>query len=314
MSTGGGIKLADIHADDDFQAIGNGRFCRDSLVDEENMLTTYSMRLSPPFSGQVQIAETERARALTLDGKVWGIQFIHRFVDNSGPGEPVNRRKHVRVATIPHSDMARISEQRDLKGRVVDERILELTRPLASVELPFPAGDAFEYWLLDAEDGSPLAFLFSCTDAAETEYYDLRPEWTALPASLMPVDKTDDEMERGDPPVNCRFERLVTERAGINPKARWFHRSPASTDDFPPLLVKEDWREQQQQDLCQRYLQRQAPRLLMLHSLEYRDRLRLEQAARPNVLELARFYPLYPDVADKALMNAMRVEARLRQR
>jgi len=129
---GGGIKLANIHADDDFPALGNGRFGRDSIVDEDNMLATYSMRLSPPFSGQVQIAETERARARTLDGKVWEIQFIYRFVDNIGPGEPVNRRKHVRVANIPHSDIARISEQRDSKGWVVDERILELPRPLAS--------------------------------------------------------------------------------------------------------------------------------------------------------------------------------------
>ena len=40
--------------------------------------------------------------------------------------------------------------------------------------------------------------------------------------------------------------------------------------------------------------------------------MRMEHAAQSNVLELARFYPVYPDVADTVLMNAMRVEARLR--
>ena len=40
----------------------------------------------------------------------------------------------------------------------------------------------------------------------------------------------------------------------------------------------------------------------------------MERAARANVHEVARFYPVYPDIADQALMNSMRVEARLRDK
>lgn len=276
------------------------------------MLTTYSMRLSPPFSGQVQIAETDNARALTLDGEVWELQFIHKYVEQGGSGEHTPRRRHVRVATLRHGDLENLVAKPNEQGRAVDARIVELAEALINIELPFPASDTFEYWLLDAEDGSPLAFLWSCSEESETVNYERRPNWTALPAIQMPIEKTDEEIRSGIPPVNARLESLITARAGPNPKACWFDRSHGAGDSFPPLLVKEDWHEASEHDLCQRYLQRQAPRLLMLHNLQHVDRLRMERAAQSNVLELARFYPVYPDIADSVLMNTMRVEARLR--
>ena len=276
------------------------------------MLTTYSMRLSPPFSGQVQIAETDNARALTLDGEVWEMQFIHKYVEQGGSGERIPRRRHVRVATLRHGDLENLVAKTNEQGRAVDARIVELAEALINIELPFPASDIFEYWLLDAEDGSPLAFLWSCSKESQTVNYERRPNWTALPAIQMPIEKTDEEIQCGIPPVNARLESLITARAGPNPKACWFDRSRGAGDSFPPLLVKEDWKEASEHDLCQRYLQRQAPRLLMLHNLQHADRMRMEQAAQSNVLELARFYPVYPDIADSLLMNTMRVEARLR--
>ena len=84
-------------------------------------------------------------------------------------------------------------------------------------------------------------------------------------------------------------------------------------DGFPTMLVREDWAERAHHDLCQRYLMRKAPRLLMLQSLSAEERSRLEMAARPYVLEVDQYYPLYPAVNDQQLMNTMRVEARLRR-
>ena len=45
------------------------------------MIVTYSQRLLPPFSGYVQIAESERARAQSFDGYNWE---IHYFSGNGG--------------------------------------------------------------------------------------------------------------------------------------------------------------------------------------------------------------------------------------
>ncbi len=41
------------------------------------MIKTYSQRLLTPYYGQVQIAESERARALAVDGQTCEIQFLH---------------------------------------------------------------------------------------------------------------------------------------------------------------------------------------------------------------------------------------------
>lgn len=276
------------------------------------MIKTYSQRLTPPFSGVVQIAESERARALTMDGHTWEIHFRHATAGDGRSGPHLHSHGYRRVAHVRQSDMATISEQGTQDGRDIDERILELTRFLTQVDLPFPAADEYEYWLLDAKDESPLAMVFSCTEAEHMPAFPVRLEWTALPAAVMPIEATTEEKACSSAPVNYRVERLVAERAGNRPKARWFRRRPTETDTFPGMLLREDWDDEADHALCQRYLMRQSTRLLMLHGLEDDDRSRLEQASRPHVMEVARFYSMYPLVIDNELMSTIRVEARMR--
>ena len=276
------------------------------------MIRAYSQRLTNPYYGQIQIAESERARAVSMDCETWEIHFLHDIIrtDNLAGNKPA--RGYRRAAVVDHSQLKTLSQQSATESAAIDERILELIHFLAEANLPFPAEDIYEYWLLDHKDESPLALIFSCTEADEMASFPDRPEWTALPAAVLPVDATDDEKQSSEAPVNYRLEQLVAERASRYPRARWFTRRAHESDSFPALLVREDWQEEFQHQLCQRYLERQAPRLLMLHWLTYEERKRLELAAKTNVVEVQRFYPLYPDVADKKLMNAMRVEARLR--
>jgi len=276
------------------------------------MISTYSQRLSPPFSGQAQIAESDRARAISMDGETWEIHFIRGGVADGGRGYHKHQRSYVRAAYVKLDWMRRVAKEGQHEGKEVDPRIVELAAFLADAALPFPVADAYEYWLLDAQNESPLAMVFSCVEPEQMETFPDHPEWTALPAAVMPIERSEEELESGEPPVNYRVERLVADRAGTRPKARWFHRREAETDSFPALLLREDWQDESAHELCQRYLQRLSPRLLMLHGLGHADRLRLEQAARANVMEVARFYPTYPEVADRELMSTMRVEARMR--
>lgn len=276
------------------------------------MIKAYSQRLTPPFSGLVQIAESERARALSMDGTAWEIHFRHSATAHGASGPHLHSHGYRRVAHVKHADLARISEEGTQDGHDIDERILELTRFLTTAKLPFAAADEYEYWLLDAKDESPLAMVFSCTEADHMPAFPVRPEWTALPAAMMPIEATDDEKARSSAPVNYRVERLVAARAGSKPKARWFRRRPTEPDTFPGMLLREDWDDEADYALCQRYLMRQSTRLLMLPGLEYEDRQRLEQASRPHVLEVARFYAMYPEVIDNELMSTIRVEARMR--
>lgn len=278
------------------------------------MIRAYSQRLLSPYSGQLQIAESDRARAITIDGDSWEVHFRHSVgAGNGRDGQEAQRSFFRRATEIKQSELGRMSEQSSSADGEIDDRILELTRFLTGASLPFTAADHYEYWLLDAKDQAPLALIFSCTAAGEMENFPSRPEWTALPAAVMPIEPTEEETARSDSPVNYRVERLVAERAGHNPRASWFKREAGESGGFPAFLLREDWQEEAQQQLCQRYLQRQSARLLMLHGLQHDDRKRMELAARDHVFEVERFYLLYPEVIDEQLMNAIRVEARLRQ-
>lgn len=294
------------------------------------MIKTYSQRLLPPYYGQAQIAESERARALTIDGQTWEIQFLlegrNTGVNASDESTKLSYRRAVTISDYDirqknigetlnkdssNQPNGRHGSSQD-KPQTIDERILELTDFLAEVTLPFPAADHFEYWLLDAKDESPLALIFSAKDELQMSAYPARPEWTALPAAVMPIELTEDEKSYSQAPVNYRLECLVSERASNNPKAKWFTRSTHEEQEFPTLMLSQEWQDEEGADLCQRYLTRQSPRLLMLHGLQQEQRKQMEISARAHALEVERFNPLYPEVVDQTLMNAILVEARLR--
>lgn len=240
-----------------------------------------------------------------MDIENWEIHFLKGALANGKP-------RFQRVAYIPHSDMQEIASKRTYKDSPIDERIVEIAEFLHQAPLPFEATDHFEYWLLDEADESPLALIFSCHTAEQTKDFPEHPEWTALSSAAMKISSTREEQELSLPPVNHRFERLIAEVAGRYPKARWFDRSESSPDIFPELMVREEWSEPEHQDLCDRYINRQATRLLTLQGLSRETRRRLEQAASRHPFEVERFYPIYPEVADEEQMNTIRVEARMR--
>ena len=277
------------------------------------MVKGYSQRLTPPYSGIVQVAESERARAISMDGNSWEFHFLFAIPEHDQTPGRRNQRRFKRVAAIEIGKVRDIAAQTSPEAGAVDDRIVELAAFIAAASFPFPSADKYEYWLLDPEDDSPLALIFSCVDGEQMADFPDRPEWTALSSAAMRIERTPEEERVGEPPVNYRVERMVAERAGSKPRGQWFERGDSESDTFPALLLKEDWEDAVQFELCQRYIQRQSTRLLMLHDLQHDDRKRLETAARQNVFEVERFYPFYPDVADQQLMNAILVEARLRR-
>lgn len=275
------------------------------------MIKAHSQRLLQPYSAQVQIAESDNARALSIDGDLWEFQFIYA---NSRGGGLAGRHhgRFTRAAHIRHRDLRRVIENPVTDDREVDRRILELAAFLLEARLPFEAADRYEYWLLDPKDASPLALIFSCVHASEMASFPKLTDWTALPAAVMPIETSEAERSRFYGPANYRLERCVAERAGTKPRAQWFTRRYNDGEEFPPFLIREDWEREEHQDLCRRYLHRQAPRLLMLHGVSLEDRRRMELAATANALDVARFYPLYPEIADTDVMDRIRIEARLR--
>lgn len=276
------------------------------------MIRMYSKKLLSPFVGMIQIAEMGRARAVSLDGENWAIQYALVEAKHKRPNDDLGLNYSL-VATVEQDRLETQAVHPLLDPETVRFAIEQLFEAVTIVRPPFSAGDRYEYWLLDSTDQRPLALLESCVDEQEMAQAPPRPVWHAMPASQLDVQPPEPPQDAYVPPVNYRLQKLIEERAGTKPRAAWFERPTPAADDFPPCLIREDWENDERQRLCDLYIQRLAPRLLMMQGLPKSVRLRLEQSARDYVFDVERFYPLYPEVINKSLLTAARVEARIRR-
>jgi len=276
----------------------------------------YSKRLLLPYIGVIQVAELGWGRALSLDGKNWAIRYA-RDDNEQLRNSPFRDDPRVNFSLVVSIDGDQL-ETRAIHPFLDPEQVRSDSQRLFEVvhgaRLPFEAADRYEYWLLDSRDDSPLALLHSSVNAEDMEQPPPSPEWLAMPAAELEVQDPDPPVQvTYVPPVNYRLEKFIEERAGNKPRAAWFERPDPANDDFPPCLLSEDWQDTEAQRLCDLYIRRLAPRLLMMDGLPRSVRHRLEQAARDHVFDVEKFFPLYPEVIDNSLLNAARIEARLRR-
>lgn len=283
-------------------------------------MQAYAKRLHNPFNGVVQVVASEQIRALSFNGVDWEFQFqchTPRGIQYARIGRWASRNGFRPYPLDP-------SIERD----AVENAYPPLVTTLETTAIPLPQDDHYEFWLLDEKHRRPLALLASCRLANEMPQASIHPIWKAVSASQLELHNTAEEERRGAPPLSYRLEQNVKQRAGQNPHARWFLRAAdgsgqmlnadgealnaLSTDNFPPLLLHETWEKPAEQALCDRYLQRLAPRLLVLQDLSLDSRDRVEQMASHYAQEVAAHFHLYPAVADAQRMTALRVEARLR--
>jgi hypothetical protein len=281
------------------------------------MIITYSRRLLSPFIGVVQVAEIPEARALSLDGRNWEVQYARvseaQFRTHH-PGVDPGRRFGL-VATIENGSLKTRGGHPFAATDSIRAAVDQLFAAVSSALLPFAAADEHEYWLLDDAEGAPLALLRSCVDLEDRDLVPQHPSWVAMPAAQLAVLGTEGTGGTYVPPVNYRLEQAVEHRAGSRPRAIWLNSAHGNSAPrtLPPCLLREDWPDEEQRQLCERYVNRLAPRLLMLPDLPRETRRRLEFAARDNVFDVDRFHAVYPEVVEDGLLKAARVEARLRR-
>jgi len=282
------------------------------------MISMYSRKLLLPFVGVIQLAELAGARALSLDGKGWAIHYA--ISSNSNPQNTQTSKSdldYVLVATYQDSQLKTKSAYRYLEAGDAHLHIEQLCESVSTAQIPLTAADRFEYWLLDKDDEAPLALLQTAINQEELARPVPQPQWRAMPSSQLQIRTPEPSSESTQgvyvPPINYRLEQLVEERAGTRPKAVWIERSNPAADNFPPCLIAEDWDDEAGKQLCDQYIERLAPRLLMLPGLPRAVRQRLEKSACNYVFDIEKFYPLYPEVIDQSIMDAARVEAMLRR-
>ncbi|MGB5602590.1 MAG: hypothetical protein WBO14_09130, partial [Gammaproteobacteria bacterium] len=253
---------------------------------ENEAARSYAIRRVNPFRGVMQVIEAEEGRALSCNGVVWEILVCARQSNaRERPGRDNQRKIFYRFGMWSMDDglLKRASSPAE------DQDYFDLaTKCEALVEnvrahhhrLPFRLEDNRELWLFDSDNQSPLVLLAS-----------LRPG-ASLPTPE-PVGWSCCTGANGSPsqrrfPQTHDLETQVKQRAGFNMNKYCIKRSAGgdgvvettgeaiSANQFPVLLLQQDWANDEEQRRACDYIKWISPSLLTLQHLDRGTRTRIE--------------------------------------
>lgn len=294
------------------------------------MIECYAQRLLNPYRGVMHTIRYKSAEAVTTDGVEWDI-YVANDALLEGLGR-AGRRTQIsdiryghwsaesglkRGALYPSEDFRRMEDM----GAVVYEFLLKAHR-----EVPFNFRDHFELWLLDTRH-RPLALLHSVLTETDTE---TKPplDWRAGMAAQAQF-KSQALINSHDRP-GVYLTRHINSLVGRT-QAQWFARSDEGSglglrvvngaqslqgrvleaELFPPFYIATAGMDAAHTQLVQDYHAWLAPLMLLLPHLDDATRTLLEAHARDYPEAIDKHYRLYPQVMDRAMLQAARVEAAL---
>jgi len=297
----------------------------------------YAQRLLNPFRGCVNCIRYRSADAVTADGVHWDI-----YVSNDGLLDGLSGGQRPQVSDIRFGNWSAarglrrgpIQPSEDFRsmetlGQAVYEQLLRVHD-----QVPFPFLDNCELWLLDADD-QPLALLDSALEADDLSLgqslqwlpgLDCRRTFTSEVTGKLGLDGRRAGVVADY--LAGYVNSLTAERAG----AQLFRRHPDGSGTgigginldaalesralparaFPSQLLERHRHDAVHKQLVEDFIRWQAPWQLLLPDLDPQQRGEFEQHARKQPVKVAAQYRLYPDIARPDLIDAARVEARLR--
>jgi len=281
----------------------------------------YAIRRVNPFLGVMQVVEAEEGRALTCNGVVW--EILVRATRGSswhGLGRDDKKKTYYRFgmwsmddglmkrASVPGADQ----DYFELASRC--ETLVEYVRARHH-QLPFDLEDNLELWLLDRDSQRPLALLSSLVPGASLPSPEPR-YWSSC-------------IGAGGSPGQRRFpqardlETQVKQRAGFNIRKYWIRRLPGGdgvvettgasiqADQFPALLLDENWVNDEEQLRVREYIKWISPSLLTLQHIDNDTRTRLENNLNVQAISIEHHWHLYPEIIDHKLLKAARVQSKI---
>lgn len=276
---------------------------------DRNIVRCFSKRLLSPFHGTLQVVAVDHGEAESSDGINWVLYVRHEsIVSHTGMSE-------VRYGSWSRTGKLKLSIVRGTEiNSVIDEVGEQLVSALEenAENVPFDPRDYYECWLM-SQDDEPLALIDSVTDTNERQTHET-PLWH--PGAAAYVDLHSDY---GDA---ARLRSIVNDRAGRRSRSIWVYRPEwgdaytdenelISADRFPPFLLRDEWRNNEDASLVRDYLCWQAPWLLQLHALNKNMRIEYEKQAWKRPLLCAKQYRLFVDLQDEKGLTVVRVQARL---
>jgi len=290
---------------------------------ENEAVRSYAIRRVNPFRGVMQVIEAEEGRALSCNGVVWEILVRARQSNaRDCPGRDNQRKIYYRFGMWSMDDgllqransPAEDQDYFDLATKC--EALVEYVRAHHQ-RLPFKLEDNRELWLFDSDNQSPLALLASLQPGA------------SLPTSE-PGDWSCCIGANGSPsqrrfPQARDLETQVRQRAGFNINKYWIKRlaggdgvvettgDAISANQFPVLLLEENWANDEEQWRACEYIKWISPSLLSLQHLDKGTRTRIENNLNVQAISIEHHWHLYPEIINQKLLKAARVQSRIEQ-
>ena len=303
-------------------------------------VSRYSKRLLNPFTGMVQIIETANARAMSSDGLNWRLQIRTAIYKMPWCDLAVAHeldQYFVYGVWSQQQDLVKVPIHPTLYEDHVEEdaaALIQLIKQHAH-KIPFPTYDDVELWLLDPNNMLPIALIASST-LEDHLAFPVKLHWLPCQHDDISFSTTAylHKQQTATLPITARelVSDMVTQRVGNRPCAAWIKRhpdgqgqilqyyrpqtshidSPNEITSLPTLPLTTQWTETEQQQLLRDYFAWLSPVLLTLPTLDCDTRTRMEYLAQQHPLRVYRHHRLYPSVCNRALMNKVLVEARLR--
>ncbi len=292
----------------------------------------YGLRRLNPFNGVLQVYQHARARALSANGQVWEIQVLSESPQGLWANTPLGREQYFSFGLWSHAEGLRqvpVNPLFNIRQMIqASDRLIESLEPCLS-QLPFPLADPYELWLLNEHSRQPLALLQTCREASERPRHGDLKRWSAAERGdfsfISPYLQTREVPDNDgyNPRVHASIlETVIRHRGGQNPVTQWLfrdeqHRARPIDGDAqevlcPPLTLQLTGYDAQDEPLIADYIAWKSPQLLMLPDIPPDERARLEVLAVRQAQLVERFFPLYPEIHNKDLLNRARVEARIR--
>lgn len=285
------------------------------------VVRNYAIRRVNPFRGVMQVIEAEEGRALSCNGVVWEILVRAtqgNSLDITGDHNTRNTFYRFGLWSLDYGLMKRsnspAAEQDYFELMSKCETLIDHVQA-SHDQLPFELEDSLELWLFDRNSQRPFALLTSLLPGSglpspEPEY------WSAC------IGANGSPAQRRFPQAR-ELEVQVSKRAGFNINKHWIQRLPGGegiventdraipADQFPVLLLDENWERDDEQQRAREYIEWISPSLLTLQHLDKGARARLENNLNVQAISIEHHWHLYPEIINSKLLKAARVQCRI---
>lgn len=288
---------------------------------ETEAVRSYAVRRVNPFRGVMQVIEAEEGRALSCNGMVWEI-LVRATQGNilSSPGGDNNKKTYYRFGMWSMDDGLMKRSNSPVAGQDYFELASKCEALTEYVrehhhQLPFDLEDNLELWLFDSDNQRPLALLSSLTPGASLPSPESRYWSSCIGPSGSPSQRRF--------PQSRDLESQVSQRAGFSINKYWIKRLPGGdgilantassipADQFPVLLLDENWVNDEEQHRAREYIKWISPSLLTLQHLDKDTRTRIEKNLNVQAISIEHHWHLYPEIINQKLLKAARVQSQI---